>query len=147
MAKFENEGYCPQNAVATKLQKSEDCRLIGLWSLIGPSMVCPSSVEADMKADADTLDKMFTEDPIAYRLMKSIILYSNTIDKIRVIQNHKGGCSNMQNYETILQTVQQESSRNPILVVESKSQFVVVLMGNEDKTIIDLHFWDLENCW
>ncbi len=145
MAKFENEGWCPNNTVCRNLLGAEDNRLLGLWSIIGPSVVCARADQEQIDVDTEAVNEMFTSDPIAYRLMQSIITYSHKMDKIRIFQSHKDGCNNMQNFRGVLETIQK--ARNPFLVVENRSRFAVIITGSEDETIVDLYVWDLANCW
>lgn len=146
MAKYENEGYCPCNTVSAILASANDLRLIGLWSILGESVVCHN--ESDLlTVDSEAVDAMFSTDSIAYRLMETIIRYNGRADKIIVLQNHKGGCLNRQSYSLLQDTFMSGDLTNPVLIVESKSRFAVILSESADPNVIELRFWDLDACW
>lgn len=69
MAKFESEGYCPCQWV----DLSSDNRLVGLWSLIGSSVVYEKEDEVKCSPDTQTCDKAFSTDPIAYDVLSAIV--------------------------------------------------------------------------
>lgn len=146
MAKFESEGYCPHNAVSTTLLgEADDPRLLGLWSMLGPSVVCYRD-EFDLPVDTGAVVEMFAKDPIAYQLMSTILSYT-TVEKVCVFQNHKYGCSNQQHKQSMLELLLDSKTIKPVLVLEDQSRFAVVLTGSEDTSIVNLHMWDLRNCW
>ena len=86
MAKFESEGYCPCQWV----DLSSDNRLVGLWSLIGSSVVYEKEDEVKCSPDTQTCDKAFSTDPIAYDVLSAIVKKNVHADKILVHQPHAG---------------------------------------------------------
>lgn len=143
MAKFEREGYCPCNSVASLIAEVSDKRLIGLWSLIGASVVCIN--ESDLlTVDGSAVDDMFSKDPIAYPLMEKIIRYNVNAEKISVYQDHTKGCLNMQSFETLYQTL--TNVKNPTLVVAAGSKYTVIICEDKEPNKVAVRFWDLTAC-
>lgn len=144
MAKYENEGYCPYNSVSHALcEENADKRLIGFWSLIGPSVVYTTDTEG---CDPNTImvDKIFCEDHIAHRLLTTIIKTNPNVDKVLVHQIFKGAC-NTQRYADIQECLMDEKHKGAKLVIEYSSNFAVVLWESS-ATQIDLFVWDLLSC-
>lgn len=146
MAKYETEGYCPNNDVY-HFSYSEECEnllrrnLAGLWSIIGSSVVCIAESK-DQSVNTDAVYKMFTTDPVAEVLMTEIIKYNANADKIAVRQIHGGAC-NTQYFSDIQKTLAE--TKNPKLVLRSGSEFAVII--SEADYGIDVHFWYLPCCW
>lgn len=139
MAKFENEGYCPYIWVQKKWDKNTDTRLIGLWSLVGASIVYEKEDEHKCTPDTAACDQIFGTDVIAYDVLSAIIKKNATADKIKVRQLHNGGACNTQKTSDI-QKVMGEVT-NPELVVHAGSNFVVLLADAEYG--LDVWVWDL----
>ena len=142
MAKFEREGYCPNNDVSEVLRTNDDIdiRLHGLWSLIGPSVVCVQDDAAAVAKWDDVVD-IFTIDPITYHLMDKLIRYESDANKIAVKQIWNGAC-NTQCYSDIQKVLMQ--AVEPQLVIHSGSRFAAVITSMNYG--IDLYIWDLTNC-
>ncbi len=144
MAKFESEGYCPNNNVGEALSKENaDKRLIGFWSMIGPSVVYTTDTEG---CDPNTImvNQIFCDDKIAYRLLTTIIKTNPNVDKVLVHQIFKGAC-NTQRYADIQDCLMAEEHKGAKLIIEYESNFAVVLHESSDSQI-DLYVWDLTAC-
>ena len=120
MAKYENEGYCPCQWV----DLSSDDRLVGLWSLIGPSVVYEKEDAVKCTPDCTTCDKIFSTDPISYDVLSAIIKKNVNADKILVRQLHNGAC-NMQSTSDIQKTLTEVT--NPQLIAHAGSNFIVII--------------------
>ena len=138
MAKFENEGYCPYICVQKKWDENTDTRLIGLWSLVGASIVYEKEDEHKCTPDTAACDQIFGTDVIAYDVLSAIIKKNATADKIKVRQLHNGACSAQKTSDS--QKVLDEVT-NPELVVHAGSNFVVLLADAEYG--LDVWGWDL----
>lgn len=133
MAKFEDEGYCPNQWL-----EFTDSRLVGLWSLIGYSVVYEKEDSVKCTPDTTTCDKAFSSDPIAYDVLSAIVKRNVNADKILVHQLHNGAV-NTQRISDIQKTLTE--STNPQLIAHAKSNFIVVLA---DATYgLDVWVWDL----
>ena len=132
MAKYENEGYCPCQWV----DLSSDSRLVGLWRLIG------SSVVYEKECIPDITDKIFSTDPIAYDVLSAIVKKNVNADKILVHQLHNGAC-NTQRTSDIQKTLAEVT--NPQLIAHTGSNFIVIIA--DASYGIDVWVWDLANCW
>lgn len=137
MAKFENEGHCPCIWVPKTWDETTDSRLVGLWSLIGSSIVYSN----DGDPDTTQCDEMFGVDVIAYDLLSAIIKKNVNANKILVHQLRNGAC-NTQKTSDIQKTIVE--SKNPELVMHAGSNFAVVLADADYG--IDLWVWDLRTC-
>lgn len=134
MARYEQEGYCPYNAVWRELRVGKiDHRLIGLWEMIGPSIVYETMNEsgAPTLLDSENCNTLFCRDPIAYRVMGAII--RKNPQKIMVRQDGR------QSLASIREILTAES--NAELVIEAGSSFAVVLA--EADYGLDLWVWNL----
>lgn len=142
MAKFESIGYCPNNSVC-KAHGAEDAdkRLIGLWSMIGPSVVYVTDTEGCAPNNV-MVDKIFCEDNMAYRLLTSIIKTNPDVDKVQVHQIFEGAC-NTQRYGAIQDCLMGHEGAK--LILAHGSNFAVVLHESSE-TQIDLYVWDLTTC-
>ena len=67
MAKFENEGYCPNIWVPKTWGDGTDSRLNGLWSLVGQSIVYKE------ECNSDVCNEVFGIDIIAYDVLSAIV--------------------------------------------------------------------------
>lgn len=144
MAKFENEGYCPNNNVSNMLcEEKADKRLIGFWSMIGPSVVYTTDTKG-CDPNSTMLDKIFCEDNIAHRLLTTIIKTNPNVDKVLVHQIFYGAC-NTQRYADIQDCLMAEGHKGAKLIIEYDSKFAVVLHESSDAQI-DLYVWDLTAC-
>lgn len=142
MAKFENEGYCPDTWVLQSWDENTDKRLIGLWSLIGDSIVYEKEDEHKCAPNSVACNQIFSTDVIAYDLLSAIVKKNANADKIKVRQLHNGACDN-QNASDI-QKVMDEVT-NPEIVVHAGSDFVVILADAEYG--LDVWVWDLRITW
>lgn len=138
MAKFESEGYCPQQWV--KLES--DSRLIGLWSLIGGNVVYEKQDSKKCEPDTATCNKVFSTDPIAYDVLSAIVTQNVKAEKILVHQLHNGAC-NTQAVSDI-QAILAEAT-NPQLVLHAGSNFAVIVADADHG--IDVWVWDLNSCF
>lgn len=138
MAKYENEGYCPCQWV----DLSSDTRLEGLWRLIGSSVVYKKEDAENCSPDADTCNKVFSTDSIAFDVLSAIVKKNVNADKILVHQLHNGSC-NTQSLSDIQKTL--ANVTNPQLVAHAGSRFVVII--SDASYGLDVWVWDLENCW
>ena len=139
MAKFENEGYCPDIWVPKNWDENTDSRLAGLWSIIGPSIVYETKDEIKAPIDYAACDQIFGTDVIAYDVLTAIIRKNANAPKIKVNQLHNGSTQKTTDILNVMSKVS-----NPVLVVHAKSNFVVVLADAEYG--IDLWVWDLRTC-
>ena len=133
MAKYENEGYCPCQWI-----KFSDETLRGLWRMIGSSVV----YARESNPDTEKVDQIFSEDPIARRVLEGIVHKNVNADKILVHQPHTIA-ANMQAYSDIQKKLMEV--KNPELILEAGSKFAVVLADADYG--LDVWVWDLENCW
>ena len=138
MAKFENEGYCPCIWVPKTWDDTTDKRLIGLWALVGASLVYEKEDKNGNTPDTTSCDQVFGKDPIAWDLLSAIVRKNVNADKIKVRQLHNGAC-NTQRVSDV-QRVMAEAT-NPELIVHAGSRFVVVLA--DAPYGLDLWVWDL----
>lgn len=143
MANFENEGFCPCNSVSKTLISAFDSRLFGLWSIIGPKVVCIDQHQFATVNHA-SVEEMFTIDPITFRLMQKLIAYNSNAEKICIYQNYKDGYINMQSFDTITETFKKLDY--PELIVSAKSKFTVIISEDKEPNTIALYFWDLTSC-
>lgn len=142
MAKFENEGYCPCIWVPKTWDENTDTRLIGLWSLVGASIVYEKEDENKRTPDTAACDQIFGTDVIAYDVLSAIIKKNATADKIKVRQLRSGACNTQKTSD--IQKVMGEVT-NPELVVHAGSNFVVLLADAEYG--LDVWVWDLRITW
>ncbi len=141
MAKWEHEGYCPNNTICRKLWEGNfDSRLIGLWDVFGSVVVYATEEENETPIDVDTCNKVFTEDPLAYSLLAAIIKKAAQPEKVKIHQIHNGA-SNKQMLVDIMETMKKLEAANPELVVAAGSNFAV-LLSNAGYGI-DVWIWDL----
>lgn len=138
MAKFESEGYCPCQWV----DLSSDNRLVGLWSLIGSSVVYEKEDEVKCSPDTQTCDKAFSTDPIAYDVLSAIVKKNVHADKILVHQPHNGACNTQRTSD--IQKILTEVS-NPQLIAHPGSNFIVVI--SDASYGLDVWIWNLASCW
>lgn len=144
MAKYENEGYCPHNSVCEALSaENADKRLIGFWSMIGPSVVFTTDTDG-CDPNSIVVNKIFCEDNIAHRLLTTIIKTNANVDKVLVHQIFKGAC-NTQRYADIQECLMAEEHKGAKLIIEHGSNFAVV-MHESSASQIDLYVWDLTAC-
>lgn len=138
MAKFESEGYCPCQWV----NLTEDARLVGLWSLIGPSVVYEKEDAVKCTPNTEKCDQIFSTDPIAYDVLSAIVKKNANADKILVHQLHNGACNTQRvsDIQKILAEV-----KNPQLIAHAGSDFVVIIADASHG--IDVWVWDLTCCW
>ena len=94
MAKFENEGYCPNIWVPKTWGDGTDSRLNGLWSLVGQSIVYKE------ECNSDVCNEVFGIDIIAYDVLSAIVKKNVNADKINVPKN-KNEASTIQKVTTI----------------------------------------------
>lgn len=141
MAKYEKEGYCPFDTVNSALHlEGSDRRLVGLWSLIGPSVVCidePNGLQVDYNA----VINMFSDDHIAFPLMEKIVRYNANAKKIAVKQiryDDRG-----KQYYSDIQRILTNAS-NPQLVMQIGSCYIAIITAVDYG--IDLYFWDMKYC-
>lgn len=138
MAKFESEGYCPYSWVQKTWDESTDKRIIGLWSLVGASIVCESQDETECIIDSEVIDQIFGTDVIAYDVLCAIVKKNASADKIKVRQLHSGGCKT-QKTSDIIKVISEVT--NPELVVHAGSNFVLLLADADYG--LDVWVWDL----
>jgi len=143
MAELETEQKFSWEAVQEELENTVDKRLLGLWSIIGPMVEITYTSQDLCFVDVDSFTTMITRDYIAYNLMKAILLYSNTIEKIRVLQPHTNPCNSEQSYQGIQVIMKDPTAK---LVVESESKYIAILTTKEEDSEINLYFWELANC-
>lgn len=136
MAKFENEGYCPNIWVPKTWGDGTDSRLNGLWSLVGQSIVYKE------ECNPDVCNEVFGIDIIAYDVLSAIVKKNVNADKILVHELHNGAC-NMQKVSDIQKILNE--SINPELIVHAGSNFTIVLAEAEHG--LDLWVWDLRTTW
>lgn len=138
MAKYENEGYCPANWVPKAWNEDSDKRLIGLWSLVGDSIVYVEEHEHHCTPDSAACNQAFGTDAIAYDLLAAIVRKNVKAKKIAVYQLH-GKSSNKQDLADIFKVMKRGT--NPELVLHPASNFAAVLA---DTTYgMDVWIWDL----
>ena len=142
MAKFENEGYCPCIWVPKTWDENTDTRLIGLWSLVGASIVYEKRDKHNRPLDTAACDQIFGTDVIAYDVLSAIIKKNATADKIKVRQLRSGEDNTQKTSD--IQKVMGEVT-NPELVVHAGSNFVVLLADAEYG--LDVWVWDLRTTW
>ena len=142
MAKFENEGYCPCIWVPKTWDEDTDTRLIGLWSLVGASIVYEKRDKYNRPLDTAACDQIFGTDVIAYDVLSAIIKKNATADKIKVRQLRSGEDNTQKTSD--IQKVMGEVT-NPELVVHAGSNFVVLLADAEYG--LDVWVWDLRTTW
>ena len=140
MAKFENEGYCPCDWVPKTWDENTDTRLIGLWSLVGASIVYEMEDENRYTPDTAACDEIFGTDVIAYDVLAAIIKKNATAYKIKVRQLHNGATQKTSDIQKVMGKV-----TNPELVVHAGSNFVVLLA--DAKYGLDVWVWDLRTTW
>lgn len=138
MAKYENEGFCP----CQRVDFSGDNRLVGLWSLIGYSVVYENEDAVKCTPDTTTCNKIFSTDPIAYDVLFAIVKRNVNADKILVHQLHNGAC-NKQCISDIQKTLAEVT--NPQLIAHAGSNFIVIIA--DASYGIDVWVWDLASCW
>ena len=142
MAKFENEGYCPCIWVPRTWDENTDTRLIGLWSLVGASIVYEKVDVHNRIPDIAACDQIFGTDVISYDVLSAIIKKNATADKIKVHQLRSGEGNTQKTSD--IQKVMGEVT-NPELVVRAGSNFVVLLADAEYG--LDVWVWDLRITW
>lgn len=138
MAKYETEGYCPQNSVWMELSKRGESVLQSLWDMFGSSVLC----QKDLK-NTERVIEMFSKDPIAERLMKAVILLraEKQMDKVVICDNIG---STTEAYSVIEKTFKTELENHEVrLVAEAKSNFIVLLFAEENEKCINLKVFDL----
>lgn len=135
MAKYESEGFCPDNVVMRILVNHPNQQLCAFWSIIGASVVCGTEV------NCDSVVAMFSDDAIALKLMKSILCYNNRAGKVRILMGATGStelCTS-----TIQDVLTSGDLTNPILILSAGSNFAVII-SEEDKATTLVHMWDLQ---
>ena len=142
MSKFEEEGFCPYILVPKTWNENTDTRLIGLWSLVGASIVYEERDENNCCPDTVACDEIFGTDVIAYDVLSAIIKKNATADKIKVRQLRSGEANTQKTSD--IQKVMGEVT-NPELVVRAGSNFVVLLADAEYG--LDVWVWDLSTTW
>lgn len=138
MAKYENEGYCPNNYVADWLIK-ENSSLFGLWNIIGNSIVYEDKSSI---INIEQFNKIFTEDVISTDLITSIIKKKPTAEKILVRQFCNLSCCT-QKISDIQKVMKQ--AIDPELVLHAGSDFAAILADSDYG--MDIWVWDLNNCF
>ena len=114
---------------------SKDERLVGLWSLIGASVVFSKEVP-------NMYQQVFDTDPIAYDVLASIVKKNVNADKILVRQMCNGNC-NMQSITDMHRVVKE--AKNPQLIVHAGSNFLVILADAEYG--MDVWILDVSSCY
>ncbi len=142
MAKFEHEGYCPCVWVPKTWDETTDNRLIGLWSIIGASIVYENQDANKCSPDTNACDQIFGVDSISYDVLSGIIRKNANADKILVHQPHNGAC-NTQKVSDIQKVLGQV--KNPELIVHAGSNFAVILSDADYG--MDVWVWDLRSSW
>ena len=138
MAKYENEGYCPSAWVPKTWNENSDKRLIGLWSLVGDSIVYVEEHEHHCTPDSAACNQAFGTDAIAYDLLAAIVRKNVNEKKIAVYQLHSES-DNKQALSDIHKIMKRSTS--PELVLHPASNFAAVLA---DTTYgMDVWIWDL----
>lgn len=138
MAKYEKEGYCPSAWVPKAWNENSDKRLIGLWNLVGDSIVYVEEREHNCTPDSAACNQAFGTDAIAYDLLSAIIRKNANADKIAVYQLRSKSC-NKQALSDIYRVMKRSTS--PELVLHTASNFAAVLA---DATYgMDVWIWDL----
>lgn len=138
MAKFKNEGYCPSIWVPKTWDENTDKRLIGLWYLVGDSIVYEMEDEYNYPLDTTACDEIFGADVIAYDVLSAIVKKNVAADKIKVRQLHNGAYNTQKTSD--IQKILRKSI-NPLLIVHVGSNFIVVLADAEYG--LDVWVWDL----
>ncbi len=134
MAKFEDQGYCPDQW----LDFSTDNRLKGLWSLIGSSVVYQKE-DFINTVDIIICNKVFSSDVIAYDVISSIIKKNVNASKILVHQLRNSYYT--QNIADIKKVLEKKDSQ---LIAHAGSNFIVVI--TDASYGIDVYIWDLSIC-
>ena len=114
--------------------ENTDTRLIGLWSLVGESIVFEGN---EYKCTPDIADQIFGTDIISYDVLSAIIKKNSTAKIIKVRQLHN--TCNTQKTSDIQQVLGEVT--NPELVVHAGSNFIVLLADAEYG--LDVWVWDL----
>lgn len=142
MARFENEGYCPCIWVPKTWTDKTDSRLIGLWSIVGGSIVYEKEDEVNCSIDTDTCNQIFGTDVIAYDVLSAIVKKNVNAYKILVHQLHNGAC-NTQKVSDIQKVMNRAT--NPELILHAGSNFAIVLADAEHG--LDVWVWDLRSTY
>lgn len=142
MAKFENEGYCPDIWVPKNWNENTDSRIRVLWSIVGPSIVYEKEDEHHCAPNTKECDKIFGEDFIAVDLLYAIVKKNINADKILVHQLHNGA-RNTQKISDIQKVMAKVS--NPELILCAGSNFAVVLADADYG--MDVWVWDMKSCY
>ena len=127
MAKFENEGYCPNIWVPKTWGDGTDSRLNGLWSLVGQSIVYKE------ECNSDVCNEVFGIDIIAYDVLSAIVKKNVNADKILVHELHNGAC-NMQKVSDI-QKILNESIKKTYCFLPSKEGFFFYYIKNQKSSV------------
>lgn len=138
MSRYEKEGYCPGAWVPKLWDETSDKRLIGLWSLIGDSVVYIEEHEHNCTPDSAACNQAFGKDIIAYDLLAAIVRKNVNARKIAVYQLHSESV-NRQDIADIYKVM--KKSNNPELVLHPASNFAAVLADTAYG--MDVWIWDL----
>ena len=135
MARFENEGYCPFNAVSEVLGEMETGYFLrGLWSLVGPSVVYEEDIVI-----TDT-NAIFTKDPVADRLLRELCKMWTGTEKIHVSAPQENAyAANMQSLVDLNAYCAREGNQ---MIVAAGSMYSVVVRREEE--IIHVFVWELD---
>lgn len=156
MANFEHVGYCPQSDVAVNLlneagaakrlskarpakdmnQADNFYQLYGLWTLLGAKIVYPEYDSGNRGSEWKNINKIFTTDSLAHKLMAELVKYHVEAERISVYKIEKEEADS-----TILDICQ--SLKCPKLIIESKSEFAVVISDDEENQGIYLNVFYL----
>ena len=140
MARYENEGYCPNQWL--HFDDTTDKRLIGLWAVVGPNVVYDMSKEDKCPPYTDTTDRVFDTDPVAFRVLKTIAEFGGIVKKVVVHQVHNGAM-NIQSLTDVYPIMQ--DLETPRLIAASSGKFLVVV-GTKGETV-QVYIWDLNSSY
>lgn len=135
MARYEFEGFCPNNSVKKVLEEKNrfhEGRLYEMWLKIGGIVVAPY---CKLNFEMDEVVKLFAEDAISFPLMKSLIEQFPEAEKITVmIARFTSG--DFERSKIIEDKVRENPSAS--LVFARQSEKIALIFPNEsnDKEII-----------
>lgn len=141
MAKYENECNYPCYSPCKELDFTRDNRLVGLWSLISSSIKFEAEDKGLTNCYPDIYNKLFSTDPISYRVLSAIVKKNVNADQIlvRKLRNKFGQKQFTSDIQETLGKV-----TNPKLIAEAGSNFIVIIA--DASYGIDVWVWDLTSC-
>lgn len=133
MKNFENKsGYYPEQDVYKRLISlpNPDIRLLGFWPSIGGKILCIDYPDMPPISKEEIVE-MFSEDPIAVKLMHRISCYNPSASEI-VIFTVKSSIS---------EYISSNTKGHPVEISMEGSHFDVVLSHECDRNITDVCVW------